>query len=171
MNMILIQLIGGIAYFLLSVSYYQKKKLEILLLQICASLAFALHYYLLSGLTGAMCNIISMIMMIIIYLYEKTGRNKKGILIILMIPVFILIAYFAWENIYSIFPIFSSIVMLIAFLLKDENNIRIMGVISNFSWTIYGIMHGSYITIIYEVITLVATCSSFDSKKHKDIRE
>ena len=114
----------------------------------------------LAGITGAICNIISMVMMIIIYLYEKSGRQRKKILIAILIPVLILIAFFSWENIYSIFPIFSSVIMLVAFLLKSENSIRLIGIISNFSWTIYGLMHSSYITIIFEVITLIATCIS-----------
>lgn len=167
MKNLIIQIIGGLAYILLSASYYKKNKLQILFMQIVASLAFALHYYLLSGITGAICNIISMIMMIIIYLCEKSGIEKKAVLIAILIPVLILIAAFSWENIYSIFPIFSSIIMLIAFLLKDENNIRLTGIISNFSWTIYGIFHMSYSTIIFEAITLVATCVSLCTVKFK----
>lgn len=169
MKEIITQLIGAIAYILLGISYYKKEKLQILYIQIFSYIAFSIHYFLLSGMTGAVCNIIGMIMLIIIYVYEqKKGKNKK-ILITIMIPVLILIALLSWQNFYSIFPILSSTISLISFLSKNTNDIRAMGVVSNLSWTIYGIILRSKITIICETIILIVSIIAFlkNDKKHK----
>ena len=157
MNTIITQGIGAIAFILLGLSYYKKEKKEILYMQIFSSIAFSIHYFLLNGITGAVCNLISMLMMVIIYIYDQTKRNNKKILILIMIPVLILIALLSWENVFSIFPIISSTLMLIAFLHDKPNDIRAMGVVSNLSWTIYGIMLRSYITIAFETIILLAS--------------
>ena len=95
-------------------------------------------------------------MMLIIYLYDKTKRNKKGILIAILIPVLVVITVLSWENIYSIFPIIASVIMLIAFLLNDEKTIRILGLISNLLWTVYGVIYMSY-SAICEVFSVIGT--------------
>lgn len=165
MSNVVAQIVGIIAYILLVASYYRKNKAQILFIQIFASLAFGIHYFMLSGLTGAICNIISLIMMIIIYFYDKSKRKNKKLLIAILIPVLIAISLLSWENIYSVFPIFSSTIMLVAFLLKNEKTIRIFGVISNLSWTVYGIIHMSYSSIIFEIFAVAGTAISLIKEK------
>lgn len=161
MKEIITQLIGAIAFILLGISYYKKEKLQILYIQIFSYIAFTIHYYLLNGITGAICNLISMIMLIIIYVYEqKNGKNKK-VLIAIMIPVLVLIALLSWQNVYSFFPILSSTIVLISFLRENSNDIRGIGVVSNLSWTIYGIILKSKITIICETIILIVSIIAF----------
>ena len=161
MRQIITQVIGAIAYILLGASYYKKEKSQILFIQIFSYIAFSIHYYLLGGITGTVCNIIGLLMMIIIYVYDQNKGNNKKILIAIMIPVLILIALLSWQNFYSIFPILSSTIMLIAFLREDSNDIRAMGVVSNLSWTIYGIVLKSPVTIFFEVLILFASIIAF----------
>ena len=71
MKFLLIQAVGAVAFALLSFSYFKKEKKDILVIQILATIAFSIHYYFLSGLTGTICNILSLISLIIIYLFEK----------------------------------------------------------------------------------------------------
>lgn len=159
MSFIITQSIGIIAFVILICSYYKKEKYKILLLQIIASVAFLIHYYLLDGITGAMCNIISLIMLIIIYIIGDKINNKKNklILISILIMALTLICIITWKNIFSIFPIIASIVILGSFMFKKENTIRWLGIVGAISWLIYGIICKSYSAIIFELITIVTT--------------
>ena len=66
MNDLIIQLIGIIAYAILAFSYFRKSKKEILFIQMFSTIAFALHYYFLRGFTATICNLISLLIIIII---------------------------------------------------------------------------------------------------------
>ena len=68
---ILTQIIGAIGYLTLSASYYKKNKKDILFIQIISYIFFTVHYYMLDGKTGAMCNLLGLIAFVIIYFFEK----------------------------------------------------------------------------------------------------
>ena len=172
MNQIIIQSIGIIAYIILMWSYYRKEKIQILFMQIFSSLAFAIHYYLLDGLTGAVCNIISLLTIILIYIFEKKKTSNKSILISIMTPIFSLIALFTWENIYSIFPILASILLLAGFLIDDENTIRKIGIVVAIFWLIYGVICKSYPAILFETLTVITTLGAIiKNKDNHEIRK
>ena len=169
MNDFIIQLIGVIAYAILAFSYFKKEKKEILFLQIYSTIAFSIHYYLLSGITGTICNLISLLIIIIIYFFEKKeGKNKK-LLVFSTIPLLILISLFTYENIYSLFPIIASTVVLISFVLSNENTIRISGIISALCWLIYAAIYKSYAGVFFEGISMITTFIAFLKNKKKNI--
>ena len=109
--------------------------------------------------------------MLIIYLYEKRGRKNKKLLISALLIVLIIISIISWENIYSMFPITASIIMLFAFLLDNEKNIRIIGVISNILWTIYGIIYRSYSAMIFEVFSVIGTLIAVYKNRDNNIKK
>ena len=161
MNNLVIQLIGVIAYAILAFSYFKKNKKDILFIQIFSTIAFALHYYLLSGVTATVCNLISLLIIIITYFFEKhNGKNKK-LLILSTLPLLIIIPFFTYENIFSIFPIIASIIVLISFVISNENTIRIAGIISALCWIIYAIIYKSYAGIAFEAFSAVSTFIAF----------
>ena len=161
MNNLIIQLIGVIAYAILAFSYFKKKKKDILFIQIFSTIAFAIHYYLLGGMTATVCNLISLLIIIIIYFFEKhNGKNKK-ILVLSTIPLLVLIALFTYENIFSIFPIIASSIVLISFITSNEDVIRISGIISALCWIVYAIIYKSYAGIIFEAFSMFSTSIAF----------
>ena len=152
---ILIQVIGAFGYSILAFSYFRKVKLDILLMQIIAYVFFTIHYYMLNGITGAICNVIGGVALIIIFLFEKFKLKNKNILIICMVPITIIISIITYQNIYSIFPIIASISVILSFISSDENVIRFVGLLSAICWLGYAIMYKSYVAIVFEVITLI----------------
>ena len=154
-NTLLVQGIGAIGYSTLAFSYYKEKKEQILFMQIIAYIFFTIHYYLLNGITGAICNLIGLVALIAIYVFEKYNLgNKLFISITCMIAVFV-INIITFQNFFSIFPIIASIIVIISFLDNNEKNIRIIGVIATVCWMIYAIAYKSYVAIVFEVLTLV----------------
>ena len=161
MNNLITQLIGVIAYIILAFSYFKKNKKDILFIQIFSTIGFAMHYYLLGGITATVCNLISLLIIIIIYFFERhNGKNKK-VLILSTIPLLILISLFTYENIFSIFPIVASSIVLVSFIISNENTIRISGIISALCWMVYAIIYKSYAGIFFETFSAVSTFIAF----------
>ena len=154
-NTLLVQGIGAIGYSTLAFSYYKEKKEQILFMQIIAYIFCTIHYYLLNGITGAICNLIGLVALITIYVFEKYNLgNKLFISITCMIAVFV-INIITFQNFFSIFPIIASIIVIISFLDNNEKNIRIIGAMAAVCWLIYAIAYKSYVSIVFEVLTLV----------------
>ena len=104
MNFIITQIIGGIGYSLLALSYFKKEKKQILFMQIVAYISFTIHYYMLSGMTGAICNLIGLVALIIIYLFDKYKVKNKKMLTLGMIPFVVIIALITFRDVFSLFP-------------------------------------------------------------------
>ncbi len=154
-NMIITQFIGAIGYGTLALSYFRKNKKEILFMEIIAYIFFTIHYYLLNGITGAICNLIGLFALVTIYLFDKYKLKNKYLVSIFFVIILLIINIMNFQNIYSIFPMIASTIVIISFLSNDENKIRIVGVISAICWLIYAIVYKSYIAIVFEVITLI----------------
>ena len=169
MNDFIIQLIGFIAYFLLGISYFMKDKKSILLIQIFAYIGFMIHYYLLGGKTGTICNLIGLLVLIVIYIFSKNKNNNKNkILVMITIPSLVIISILTYQNIYSLFPIMATTISILSFLSDDENKIRFIGIISALLWFVYAIVYKSYAAFAFEVFTIATTTISFiKNKKNK----
>lgn len=165
MNNILIQLIGAIGYILLSVSYFRKEKKNILFTQLFSYIFFSTHFYLLNGITGAICNILGLVSLLTIYLFDKYKINYKLTISTFFICSIIIVNILTFQNIYSIFPMIASVIVIISFLCKSENIIRKVGILSALCWLIYAIVYKSYVTIIFEVITLIDVCYAYIKNK------
>ena len=103
MTFIISQILGTIGYSLLAYSFFRKKRIEILLIQIFAYIGFTTHYALLGALTGTVCNILGFIALILIYFFSNDNKKKK-ILVMILLPLLAVMSYISYENIYSLFP-------------------------------------------------------------------
>ena len=91
LKMLFIQAIGAVGYTTIALSYFKKEKKQILFMQIIAYIFFTLHYYLLNGVTGAICNVIGLFALVTIYLFEKYNIKNKLVLSIFFIALLFII--------------------------------------------------------------------------------
>lgn len=170
LNAIIIQGIGAIGYTLLALSYFKKEKKQILFMQIISYVFFVIHYYLLNGITGAICNLIGLFALVAIYVFEKYKLNYKILVSVFFIALLLLINVISFQNIYSIFPMIASTIVIISFLENNENDIRGIGLLAAICWLVYAIAYKSYIAIAFEVITLInIVIAFFKNSSHKKI--
>lgn len=155
LNTLIVQIIGAIGYTTLALSYFKKEKKQILFMQIISYIFFTIHYYLLNGITGAICNLIGLFALVTIYLFEKYKLKSKIYVSILFMILLIGINIMTFQNIYSIFPLVASVIVIISFLEDNENTIRWIGVLAAICWLLYAIVYKSYIAIVFEVITCI----------------
>jgi len=153
---LLIQLLGIVAWLIVTVSYWQKKKINLIIMQIIAYILYATHFYLLDGLAGALCNIAGIIILFLLYIKEKSNKEMYY-LIPIIILLFVPIAIYSYDGLYSLLPIVASIVPLTANWVKNMKIIKIGGIIGSICWFIYGIFTLSYATLITEVIFIIST--------------
>ena len=77
-----------------------------------------------------------------------------------------------FQNIFSIFPMVASVIAIVSFLRKSENDIRGIGILVAICWLIYAIVYKSYISIIFEAITLIDVVIAFlKNLKNKKYRK
>ena len=91
-NTLITQFIGAIGYTSLALSYFKKKKKDILFIEIIAYIFFTLHYYLLNGITGTICNFIGLLALVTIYFFDKYKLSNK---------IFNDICYYSFDNKYN----------------------------------------------------------------------
>ena len=153
----MIQTIGFIGYGLVGVSYLAKRKERILLWSLIGGLIIGLHFYLLDGLSGALCNLVGGGALLVIYIYDKCGKRNKLPLILLMIPVSAIIAWSSWAGPASLLPIFATTIILAGFISSQEKYIRIANAIGGTIWLIYGFVIGSISSMICETFIILMT--------------
>ena len=161
MNPILIQFIGAIGYATIAASYFRKEKRQILFMQIISYIMFTIHYYLLSGITGAICNAVGLCALLLIYIFEKYKWKYKTLVAYFFVAILLIINIMAFQNAFSVFPMIASTIVIISFLTNDEGYIRGVGLASAVCWLIYAIAYKSYIAIVFEVVTLIGTIVAF----------
>lgn len=163
---LIIQFIGLIGYVLLSYSYFKKKKKDILLIQIFSYIMFILHYQFLGAITGSVCNLLGLLSFLIIYLFDVLKKNKK-ILLCIIIPILLVISFLTYENIFSIFPIIGIVLAVLSFTTNNEDLIRRVGIVGAICWLIYSVVYKSYISIIFEAVTLVSVVIAYFKRRKK----
>ena len=127
-------------------------------MQMIAYIFFTIHFYLLHGLTGSNCNLIGLFATLTIYLLDKKDVKIKMIASTFFVLLLVIVNIMTFQNIFSIFPMIASIIVIMSFLEDKENIIRFIGIVSALCWLFYAIVYKSYISIVFELITLVDVC-------------
>ena len=148
--MIYIQLIGLLAFCILVLSFYKKNTVTILIYQITSNFAYAVHYFLLGGLSGAFCSAISMIRNVIFI------KTKSKIIIPVFIVFYLIVTIVFYENIYSLFPMMANSSYMICMIFNTRKHLLVGGIINSTLWLLYSIFVLSYAGIITESIVIIS---------------
>ncbi len=149
--MIYIQLIGLLAFCVLVLSYYKKDSNTILTYQITSNLAYAVHYFLLGGLSGAFISFVGAIRNII---FVKVKRVNI-LLVTIFTIIYLIITIIFYESLYSIFPMCANICYLIFISKKDKKNILIGAILNSLFWMLYSTFVYSIVGIVTESILII----------------
>lgn len=162
--MFYIQLLGILAFCILVLSFYKKNTVTILTYQITSNFIYAIHYFLLGGLSGAFCSIIGIIRNIV---FMKISKNKFIWSIIFLI-LYISVTFIFYEKLYSLLPMIGNYSYLITMTKNNRKALLIGGIINSVMWLIYSIFVGSYACFFTESIIIVSnTIQLTIDLKHK----
>lgn len=153
---IFVQAIGAVSLICSLLSFQQKKRSHIMLLQMTASLLFSGQLLLLGAVTGACVDFISFIRTLVF-----AGRDKYkwanspawlGIFLVAMIGTGIL----TWDDMSSLLAILGSCLSTIALWMKEGKHIRRVSLLVGPCWIVYCWIHGSYTGLLNEVIAMIS---------------
>ena len=145
-----IQLIGFIAWILLSLSYYRKDTNHILVFQIISTILFCVHYLLLEAYSGLLICVYEVIRD---YSYYKT--DKDNYIFIGSAVVYAISAYITFTSILDLFPYIAS--MIDGFFLNKKRVIVVLGAIVTYTlWLIYDLYAKSYSGAITDGIIIIS---------------
>jgi hypothetical protein len=145
-----IQLIGFVAWLILSLSYYRKDTNHILVFQIISTILFCLHYYLLGAYSGLL---ICAYEVIRDYSYYKT--DKDNYIFIGSMIVYAISAYITFTGWLDLFPYIASTID--GFFLTKKRKIVVLGAIVTYTlWLIYDLYAKSYSGAITDGIIIIS---------------
>ena len=161
------QVIGAIGYLLLANSYFNKSKAGLLAVQIVSNIFLTIHFYLLSGIAGAICNVVCLISDIVIFICDKKQVKKKTLIAIVLIAL-LFISSFATLHLTGTvftykeaFPIFATSIIILSLISDSKSFIRIVGLLAAICWLVYGIIFHSFAGIVFETIIIISTILAF----------
>ncbi len=149
--MFYIQLIGILGFCIVVLSFYKKETTTILMYQITSNFVYAVHYFLLGGLSGAFCCFVGMFRNITLI-----KSNNKKIILPIFITIYSLITIVFYENIYSLFPMMANLSYLIGMTYKNKKILLKGALVSSSCWILYAIFVGYYVSIVTESILLTS---------------
>ena len=149
--MFYIQLIGILGFCIVVLSFYKKETTTILLYQITSNFVYAVHYFLLGGLSGAFCCFIGMFRNLTLI-----KCNNKKIILPIFITLYTLITIIFYENIYSLLPMMANLSYLIGMTYKNKKTLLKGALVSSSCWILYAIFVSSYVSIVTESILLTS---------------
>ena len=150
--MFYIQILGILAFCILVLSFYKKNTMTILTYQVTSNFIYAVHYFLLGGLSGAFCSAIGMIRNIV---FMKIKSNKI-IWTIIFLSLYITVTVIFYEKFYSLLPMMGNSSYLISMTNGSRKALLIGGIVNSLMWLIYSIFVGSYACICTESIIIIS---------------
>ena len=158
---ILAQVFGALALILLSISYLQKKREKYLVIMASATILYAIQYFLLHALSGALVNTFSTLRNFIFYFMEKKTTKPSFILLFTFLLVYILIGIFTYNGLISLIPISISLIYAYGVWQPNLKVTYFIAIIAAILWIIYNYFVLAYVAVFASIIELIASIIGF----------
>lgn len=146
-----VQIIGGIAFVFLFISYFMKKKDNILFFQIISYLIFAIHYFLLGAFTGSLLEVGCSLGALI----NRGKVLSKQIYVLFLCLLYIVISIISFNNWYSIIPTITVILTTLGLAYGNTKIIKLTGIVSCVGWALYSFFVKSYVSIYTNIFLII----------------
>ncbi len=153
---VFVQTIGGVSLICSLLSFQQKKRSHIMLLQMTASLLFSLQLFLLGAVTGACVDFISFIRTLVFSCRDKHKWANSPVWLVVFLLAMIGTGILTWNGGFSLLAILGSCLSTVALWMRDGRNIRRISLLVGPCWIAYCLAYGSYTGILNEVIAMTS---------------
>ena len=159
---ILANVIGGLAVVLFVLSYQQKTRRYIVLLNILSRVFYVTQYVLLLAFSGAAMDVAGLVVSLLAQRKDTKFISKHTKIWAIASLVFIVaVGLSFYKDIFSILPIIAVIFEAGALWLEKEKHIRIVSFISTPFWLVYNILCGAYGSAAGSVLAMISIISAF----------
>ena len=167
---ILANVIGVLAVLLFVLSYQQKKRKKIVLLNIASRVFYVTQYVLLLAFGGAAMDVAGLIVSLLAGQKDKKFIKNNIKLFVAISGIFIVaVGLLFYKNIFSLLPVVAVIFEAGALWLTREKHIRIVSFISTPFWLSYNLLCGAYGSALGSVLAMISIITAFVryDMKHK----
>lgn len=149
---ILAKTVGFAAVGMALLMFFQHKRKNMLALKLSADVLWTLHYIMIVRYSAAAVTFIAIFREIVFYNNDK-GWAKSKLWIVCFCALFIASALFTWQSIFSLLPVFATVITTVAFGNKSVVAAKIVSFFASLSMMIYGIYCASSAVVTNEIIT------------------
>ncbi|NLX94079.1 MAG: YgjV family protein [Clostridiales bacterium] len=167
---LLAQIIGFVAMTLIVLSFQQKTRKGILMMQLIAEAFWVLHFGLIGAYTGMALNILGVVRC---YVYAnretKKWANSETIPYIFF-TLSIITGILSWTNAYSLLPMAAVCITSFVLWSKKAHIIRYFSYPGCICWLIFNIASGSYagiVTELFNISSVTVGIIRFDIRKNR----
>ena len=169
MEFILAQIFGGIALLLVVVSYFWKDKKVFLMLQVVANIFYGLSFVFSSALVFGINSFISIVRVIVLYVYEKKNMPPPIYLVIPFVLSYLTVGIIFYQQPIDIIGIFTPMLFTIAMWMKNMQLVRYLMLLPNALLVLSALLYSAYTTALLdavEIAAIVVAIITFHLKKH-----
>lgn len=149
------QIVGTVGLVASLLSFQQKKRRNIMLFQMSASLMFSTQLFMLGAITGGCLDMISFVRTLIFANNGKKWASSRWWLVFFIV-VMIGTGILTWDNAWSILPMIGAILSTLALWMKNETHIRLISLLVGPCWLVYNLIHGAYTGALNEVLAMTS---------------
>lgn len=136
-------------------SFQQKERKNVMLLQTTASGAFCVQLFMVGAITGGCLDSISFFRSLIFSQRHKKWASSP-IWLCIFIAAMTAVGIMTWQDTSSILPIIGSLLSTLALWMKKPKHIRIISLFVGPCWLIYNLIHGAYTGALNEVLAMAS---------------
>lgn len=154
--MIISQILGILAFLFYVFSIQNKKKKNILLMQLISNIFYALSYLILQAISAVLIDGLSFIRCLIYYHFDIKHRKCPLWIVLILVILSIVIGVFTVRNVFDAIPIIISIIYIISTWQDSVKMIYISFIITAVLWIIYNFYIGTYTPMIGNVFEIIS---------------
>lgn len=154
---IIAQITGIVAVVAFLLSYQQKKRKNIIMLNAASRVLYIIQYILLGAFEGAILDVLGTFSSVAAQNKNKSFIQKHYKIIVVIIDLVIFGAgLLTYENFFSLFPIIGVILHTSAFWIDDEKKIRAVSFLGSPFWFVYNLVNCAYGSAVGDMLSMVS---------------
>lgn len=151
------QAVGILAVITFLLSYQQKKRGNIIMLNAASRVLYIVQYIMLGAFEGAALDILGTVSSIAAQNKDKGFIKKQVRLTCIAVNALILaVGLLLYKNIFSLFPIMGVLLHTSAFWLSDEKTIRRVSFLGSPFWLVYNLASNAYGSALGDALTMLS---------------
>lgn len=136
--------------------YQQKTGKKLLILKLISDVLWAIHYLFIGAYSAVVIATVGILRESVFFNQDKKWA-KSRLWLLFFVFVSVVGSIFTWKGIFSLFPMFASVISVISFGLNKPYLSRILALPISFFMMTYDIVFSSYMGILNECFTLTST--------------
>lgn len=164
---IIYYIVSILSIFLYVMSVQFKKKENILLTQIGASMCYLIVYVIKGAWSGVSIEVLEQLKNCIFIKIEKKNKKIPVFILIIFLLLLVGVSIYFYDGVLSLLPLFINIILFTSTYFKNPKYIRYTMLIAGVLWGIYNIYVGAYIICIGNILEIFSAIISIIRYKEK----